>query len=87
MFQCPNALVQLGMSATNIHSYAVYLNDCMLVVCSNSWAVQLSATPMEGAEWAKANQVYVHVSEPLWIQAGKTPAAAAASSPAGKASA
>ena len=48
MFQCPNALVQLGMSATNIHSYAVYLNDCMLVVCSNSWAVQLSATPMDG---------------------------------------
>ena len=68
LFQCPNARVQLGTSATNCFSYSVYLNDCMLVVCSNSWAVQLSRTPLEGAKWIEANQIYVHVSEPLWVK-------------------
>ena len=68
LFQCPNARVQLGTSATNCFSYSVYLNDCMLVVCSNSWAVQLSRTLAEGAKWIEANQIYVHVSEPLWVK-------------------
>ena len=85
MFQCPNAWVQLGMSATNCHSYSVYLNNCMLVICSNSWASQLSATPMEGAQWVMANQVYVQVSEPLWVKARGTPPAPDASSSAGQA--
>ena len=68
LFQCPNARVQLGTSATNCFSYSVYLNDCMLVVCSNSWAFRLSRTMCEGAGWVEANQIYVHVSEPLWVK-------------------
>ena len=56
------------MSAASCHSYSAYLNDCMLVVCSNSWAAQLFRTPSEGAKWVETNQVYVHVSQPLWIK-------------------
>ena len=87
MFQCPNAHVQLGMSATNVHCYSVYLNNCMLVVCSNSWAHQLTVTPSEGADWIKANQVYIHISKPLWEQTGDTVQAAPSTSCVGNQSA
>ena len=68
LFQCPNSKIQLATSATNCHSYSVYLNDCMLVVCSNSWAAQLALESHDGSKWIEANQIYVHVDEPLWIR-------------------
>ena len=68
LFQCPNSFVQLGMSATNCHSYEVYLNNCLVVVCSNNWRAQLEKAPYEAGEWVVANQVYLYVSEPLWIR-------------------
>ena len=85
MFQCPNTFVQLGMSATNMYSYGVYLSDCMLVLCSNSWASQLMATPSEGADWVRSNQVYVHVDRPLWLKPGDAPEQPGSTSSAGSA--
>ena len=36
LFQCPNALVQIGFSATNVFSYSVYMHRCLLVIASNT---------------------------------------------------
>ena len=66
LFQAPNSLVSLGTSATNCFSYHVYVNNTMLVICSNTWKAQLSRTPMDDAQWIMANQVLVDVSSPLW---------------------
>ena len=84
LFQCPNSKIQLATSATNCHSYSVYLNDCMLVVCSNSWAAQLAYADNEGAKWIEANQIYLHVAEPLWIRPEAGVSASVASSSQGK---
>jgi hypothetical protein len=72
LFQAPNALVTLGTSPTNRDAYSVYLNDTLLVICSNSWTLQVSLTPSVDAEWIRKNQVYVDVSEPLWVDAPET---------------
>ena len=66
LFQCPNAMVALGTSATNCHSYNVYVNNTMLVICSNGWQEQLRKSDWDGAQWILANQVYVAVTSPLW---------------------
>ena len=72
LFQAPNALVTLGTSPTNRDAYSVYLNDTLLVICSNSWNLQVSLAPSVDAEWVRKNQVYVGVSEPLWVDAPET---------------
>jgi hypothetical protein len=72
LFQAPNALVTLGTSPTNRDAYSVCLNDTLLVICSNSWKLQVSLTPSVDAEWIRKNQVYVDVSEPLWVDAPET---------------
>jgi len=66
LFQCPNALVQLGQSKTNCHSYSVYLNDTLLIICSNSWACGVSRSPAAEADWIRANQVLITITEPMW---------------------
>ena len=43
LFQGPNCEVCIGMSATIMYSYSVYLNETLLVVASNSWAEELKA--------------------------------------------
>ena len=48
-------------------AYDVYLNDTLLIVASNSWMVQLKATPLPEANWILSNQVLVTVDAPLWL--------------------
>jgi len=66
MFQCPNAMVQLAQSKTSCHSYEVYLNDTLLIICSNSWSISVSQSPAVEASWIIANQVLVTITEPMW---------------------
>ena len=66
LFQAPAAWVDLGASATANYVYRVWVNDAVMVVCSNKWAVQLALCKKHDADWILANQEYVHVSEPLW---------------------
>ena len=66
LFQAPAAWVDLGSSATANYVYRVWVNDAVMVVCSNKWAVQLALCKKHDADWILANQEYVHVSEPLW---------------------
>ena len=72
LFQAPNSLITIGTSPTNQHAYNVYLNNTRLVICSNSWQEQLGQARSVDADWIKANQVYVRVTEPLWVSTDQT---------------
>jgi hypothetical protein len=66
LFQCPACWVQLGASPTGAHVYKVWVNDCLMIVGSNTWSEQLRQTPKADADWIEANQVLVKVKRPLW---------------------
>ena len=68
LFQAPNCHVVIGQSPTNQSCYPVYLNDTALVVCSNSWAMELTALPESDASWILANMIFVQVTEKLWVE-------------------
>ena len=68
LFQVPNCSVIIGQSPTNQSCYPVYLNDSALIICSNSWHMELAALPESDAKWIKANMVFVQVSEKLWME-------------------
>ena len=68
LFQAPNCQVVIGQSPTNQSCYPVYLNDTALIICSNSWHMELPALCEAGAGWIRSNMIFVQVSEPLWVQ-------------------
>ena len=67
VFQAPNAVLELGQSKTNCHSYRVYLNGVLFVIASNGWADDVLALPPSSRKWIEANQVLVNVTRPLWL--------------------
>ena len=68
LFQAPNAFVQVAQSKTSCHSYSVYLNDTLIVICSNSWEEHVSRMDTDGRNWIEANQVLARVTSPLWVE-------------------
>ena len=72
VFQCPNAMVTLGQSKTNCHSYSIYLNETLLAIASNEWQESVDALSRASRDWIHANQVYVKVTRPLWQAAAAT---------------
>ena len=48
--------------------YKVWVNDALFVIATNRWAGALEELLQEDREWVQANQVHVHVTQPLWIQ-------------------
>ena len=72
LFQAPNVSITIGTSPTNRDAYEVYLNDTLLVICSNSWKHQLDEMGSLDADWIKSNQVYVEVTSPLWMETSKS---------------
>ena len=71
LFQSPNSLITLGTSPTNREAYEVYLNNTYLVICSNAWRKQLDDTRVVDAAWIRANQIYIPVTEPLYLRSGE----------------
>jgi hypothetical protein len=65
LFQCGPAWVDLGQSPTGAHVYRVWLNDAVMIVCSNHWTEGLNNLKHSDAEWIRANQVHVLVSTTL----------------------
>ncbi len=65
LFQCPAAWVDLGQSPTGTYVYWVWVNDAVMVICSNKWSQLLAKLPLADAEWVKDNQVLVMVPESL----------------------
>ena len=69
VFQCPNAMVMLGQSKTNCHSYSIYVNETLLEIASNEWQESVDALSRASRHWIHANLVYVKVTRPLWYEA------------------
>ena len=66
LFQAQAALVQLGCSATNCHSYEVFVWRKKLVLASNNWHASLCLLPAADREWVKANSIVMDVMEAMW---------------------
>lgn len=66
LFQAPAVDIQLGSSATNVHSFTVWVYGKKLVVCSNTWSRELDQMAHEDVRWLQANSVHVRVTGPLW---------------------
>ena len=67
LFQAQSAPVQLGCSATNCHSYDVFVWRKKLVLASNNWHTSLSALSPGDQEWIHANSIVLDVEEAMWI--------------------
>ena len=65
LFQAQSAPVQLGCSATNCHSYGIFVWRKM-VLASNNW--ESSLTHLSAADRARvvANSIVLVVTEPMW---------------------
>ena len=70
LFQAPCCWVDLGHSPTGRDVYRVFLNDSLLVVCSNGWSRQcMQGLAPDDREWLVANSVHVVVDEPMFLPA------------------
>ena len=68
LFQCPPCWIDLGHSATGTLVYKVWVNEALFVIATNRWASALEELVKEDMEWVQANQVHVHVTQPLWLE-------------------
>ena len=67
LFQAPATWVDLGHSPTGRDVYRVFLNDTVLVVCSNGWSAECEKLPFEDdREWLQKNCVLVIVHGPMF---------------------
>ena len=70
LFQCPPAWITLGLSPTGRDAYRVWLNDCVMVIGSNSWSEQLAQLKRPSdEEWIRANQVHIIVTSKMFKEA------------------
>ena len=67
LFQAQSAPVQLGCSATNCHSYDVFVWRKRLVLASNNWHTSLAALGAPDQEWIHANSIVLDVAEAMWV--------------------
>jgi hypothetical protein len=65
LFQCPPTLVTLGQSSTGMLVYSVWVNDCVMIVCSNKWTSILEKMDPQDRDWVKANTTHIKVPESL----------------------
>ena len=62
-------MVDLGMSATNCHSYQVLVSGTKLVICSNDWTSKKMEMPPDDQAWLDTNSYVLQVGhEPMWLQ-------------------
>jgi hypothetical protein len=71
LFQCQNVVIELGQSPTGTQTYEVWLNDVVIVICSNCWETDVAGldNPAD-RRWLQSNCEYVKVLEKLWKQPG-----------------
>ena len=67
LFQAQSAPVQLGCSATNCHSYDVFVWRKKLVLASNNWHTSLAGLSPADQEWIHANSIVLDVEEEMWL--------------------
>ena len=66
LFQAQSAPVQLGCSATNCHSYDVFVWRKRLVLASNNWHSSLNTLCPADQDWIHANSIVMDVEEAMW---------------------
>ena len=66
LFQAQSAPVQLGCSATNCHSYDVFVWRTKLVLASNNWHSSLANLRPEDRDWINVNSIVLDVEEEMW---------------------
>ena len=66
LYQSPPCPIQVGSSATNCHSYEVWVHQVRFVLCSNKWREELAGHEPEDRKWLEANTVVIDVKTPLW---------------------
>ena len=66
LFQAQSAPVQLGCSATNCHSYEVFVWRTKLVLASNNWHSSLATLSPDDQEWINLNSIVLDVEEAMW---------------------
>ena len=66
LFQSQNALVVLGSSTTNCHSYSKWVHGCAQFITSNTWIEELEAlsSPADKS-WLRDNSIVVNVGSAL----------------------
>ena len=68
LFQAPATWVDLGHSPTGRDVYRVFLNEAVLVVCSNGWSAQCEQLQLDDdKEWLQKNSVLVIIHGPMYI--------------------
>ena len=68
LMQGPAEPVELGSTQSNMYTYFVYVCKKKLIVSSNKWAEQLQELSESDRSWLEANQIYISVTEPLFIR-------------------
>ena len=66
LFQAQRAPVQLGCSATNCHSYEVFVWKKKLVLASNNWEASLQQLSAADQAWIQANSIVLCVTEIMY---------------------
>lgn len=67
LLQSSNEVVTLGASPTMSHAYELHVHGCMIMICTNEWAVGLARLRGCDRDWLVHNSIYVHVSGPMWV--------------------
>ena len=68
VFQAPATWIDLGHSPTGRDVYKVFLNESVLVVCSNGWSAQCESLKLQDdKDWLEKNSVLVVLHGPMYI--------------------
>ena len=67
LFQACAAPVQLGCSATNCHSYSVFVHKVRMVLASNVWHSSKKTLSQDDQGWLDANTVVLDIDAPMWL--------------------
>ena len=63
LFQAGTQIVQLGTSATNCHSYSVFVHRVRMVLASNYWSRELKTLSEDDRAWLAGNAHVVSIHE------------------------
>ena len=68
LFQAGSSEVQMGCSATNCHSYPVFVWRKKLVLASNCWHESVASLPPDAQDWIKCNSIVLDVTEKMYYE-------------------
>ena len=67
LFQACTSDVTLACSATNCHSYTIYVHRVRMVLCTNSWEEDVRLMCPGDRDWLESNSVVVPITAPCWL--------------------